>query len=179
MVAEKKVPRAPRGPSSDEMKDALLSYLQEHHPDQLMSALGQEFDRLGWQLIFTPPYKPQFQPIEMLWSHVKGYLGWTFQNGRTMADILRLLHDAFVGNSPDYTPVDCSKLIRHAQKDIMEFARNDPLLEVTDDDITTIRFKSQDDGAALSLAQSHVQSLEDAAAEESLHDAMEDDEEED
>ena len=37
----------------------------------------------GHSVNYLPPYHPELQPIEMLWSHVKGDLGMQYSVGRT------------------------------------------------------------------------------------------------
>ena len=32
-------------------------------------------DKEGWRCIFTPPYSPKLQPIELFWAHAKNYVG--------------------------------------------------------------------------------------------------------
>ena len=179
-IEAEKVPNAPLGPDTDEMKAALTSYLLENHPEQLASAVEKSFLREGFQLIFTPPYMPKFQPIEMLWNHVKGYLAQTFENGRTMQNVKELLHLAFIGaTEPLYAKVDCLKLVEHAHKDMSDWATRDADLMITGCDVKTIRYASPVDvGNALSAAQLHAQVAADAEAEQSVQDAVEDDDEE-
>ena len=39
----------------------------------LETRLQREFRGLGWGLLFTPPYSPKMQPIELLWRDTKNF----------------------------------------------------------------------------------------------------------
>ena len=96
-VQTKDVPNAPKGPTPDEMEAALLQYVQRHQPTLLYTCLQQAFADLDWVLVFAPPYTPSFQPAELLWAHVKGYVAYKHRNDRTLNDVIELLRDAFQG----------------------------------------------------------------------------------
>lgn len=51
--------------------------------------------KAGWQLLLTPPYEPEPQPIERIWGMVKGQVSRDYYLGRTVKATLNHLHDAF------------------------------------------------------------------------------------
>jgi transposase len=61
----------------------------------------------GATVLYLPPYSPDFNPIEMIWSKVKGLL-------RTIAArTVDALHDAFGNAFAAVTPNDISGCFRH------------------------------------------------------------------
>lgn len=68
------------------MRACLHKHMVAHRPDLVQSRLLNEFDKYGWQVIFTPPYTPQFQPIEMVWGHCKGHVARQYVSSRTFEE---------------------------------------------------------------------------------------------
>eukprot|EP00048_Salpingoeca_helianthica_P009572 m.137437 g.137437 ORF g.137437 m.137437 type:complete len:612 (+) comp14898_c0_seq4:228-2063(+) len=119
-----KVPKFPKGPSLDEMRACLLAHIQEHFAHLLRTRLTKLFDEKCYSLIFTPPYCPQFQPIELFWAHGKNYVADCFANGRSMAQAQEQLQAAFRGtHSPAMKkPVNCASLIQHCEDEMISWA---------------------------------------------------------
>ena len=46
-----------------QLQEGLTTALKRDKPEVLMSELEKHFNDEGWQLIYTPPYSPQFQPV--------------------------------------------------------------------------------------------------------------------
>ena len=62
----------------------------------------------GAELVFLPPYSPDLNPIEMVWSKVKSVL-------RTLAArTFEALEEAIVMALRSISPADASNCIRHA-----------------------------------------------------------------
>ncbi|CAB1117802.1 unnamed protein product [Ectocarpus sp. CCAP 1310/34] len=57
----------------------------------------------GWVLIWTPPYMPSFQPIELFWQHGKQYVSLNFELKRKMREVWVQIRKA-----------NCSKLVEDA-----------------------------------------------------------------
>ena len=57
-------------PYVKELQSELRAFLQTR-PDLQRSRLKSFFQEKEWTLIFTPPYCPAVQPIEMVWAFVK------------------------------------------------------------------------------------------------------------
>merc|ERR1712216_579213 len=64
-------------------------------------------------LLWTPPYYPECQPIEMLWADVKGKVARRYRRDRTMGVLFEQLREGF-----DYygTAERCAKKIAHTDK---------------------------------------------------------------
>jgi len=60
--------------SADELRAALSSWFRIHHPDLLQTELESISEHYDFDLIFTPPYCPKFQPIELLWRDSKNFV---------------------------------------------------------------------------------------------------------
>ena len=58
------------GPNNEELREALQEYLNIN-PHYQRSRAQKIFDNEGWQLLFTPPYNSECQPIEKIWAKVK------------------------------------------------------------------------------------------------------------
>ncbi|CAN0085238.1 unnamed protein product, partial [Sphacelaria rigidula] len=63
---------APSGPSKEQVALATYQYMKRLVPEQLMTRTELFFKEhdIGY-LIFTPPYCPTLQPIELFWAHGK------------------------------------------------------------------------------------------------------------
>ncbi len=107
-------PAWPDGPSAQEMRDALEAVVKVQQPDLLHSALENwaRQSRLTVELIFTPPYCPDLQPIEMIWGLVKNRVAADWFENRSMKQVLDHLFNAFYGGPKAmrtdecWTPVD-------------------------------------------------------------------------
>ena len=76
----------------------------------------------GHEILRTPPYHPELQPIETCWAIVKNQIARNCNF--TMANLIAQLEDAFNGVS-DKT---CSGLIKKVREIEDEFWREDALL---------------------------------------------------
>lgn len=106
-------------PSTSELLDALKLAVSSR-PDTQLSAIQKIFNRRGWQLIFTPPYTPQCQPIEKVWAYVKHHIASLFEPHRSVSVLLTHTILAFYGdplsNHPGVTEDLCQSLINHSYK---------------------------------------------------------------
>jgi transposase len=50
----------------------------------LRNDLQQRFDVLKYEIIYTPPYFPKFQPIERVWGWSKNFVALLFYSGRKL-----------------------------------------------------------------------------------------------
>jgi len=72
------------------------------------ASIGALVQSAGAELVYLPPYSPDLNPIEMIWSKVKSVL-------RTLAArTLEALEDAIVIALRAVTPSDATNCIRHA-----------------------------------------------------------------
>ena len=71
------------------------------------SGVREAIEAAGATLRYLPPYSPDFNPIENLWSKVKGKL-------RSLAArTIDTLHDAIADALTTVTPADCVGFFRH------------------------------------------------------------------
>lgn len=105
-------------PLNPELRAELQSFLS-NHPELQVGEMEKLFDSLGWELLWTPPYMPTLQPIELTWAAVKGRVASTFSVNRTVQQTREALYDAFYGDGRGYLGYqkeDCQKAISHAHK---------------------------------------------------------------
>ena len=106
-------------PSVKELNDALRVELPKHQEFQT-TEVQRIFDQLGWQLIYTPPYTPEVQPIEKVWAYVKHIVASSFTSTRTAATLHVDLVMAFYGGNPlsppGVTAEFCQSVIQHSFK---------------------------------------------------------------
>jgi hypothetical protein len=115
---------SPSSPSAKELLDALRVAVVGH-PESQRSELQNLFDQRGWQIIWTPQYTPETQPIEKVWAYTKNHIASLFTPRRTPSVLLVQTILSFYGNpSVDHegvTAVLCQKLILHTYKWCNEF----------------------------------------------------------
>jgi len=104
-------------PSAEELSHSLLAELSKH-PERQRTAVRRMFDERGWQLIYTPPYTPEAQPIEKVWAYVKHVVASVFTVKRTAkslhVDLIMAFYGAPPSLHPGVTPELCSSLLDHA-----------------------------------------------------------------
>jgi hypothetical protein len=134
-------------PTADEMRAWVKQYLLQH-PTINRTLLQQRFDELGWQLIYTPPYQCECQPIEMLWAYVKNYVGRMMGSDHSIPFVTQLARQGFYGD-PDnhHSPVDadlCQRLINHVLNWCNRFIAADDELSGSMDNLEEGLFPAQD-----------------------------------
>jgi hypothetical protein len=106
----------PYAPSFLELKDNLEIHIKNNEKFQI-TEIEKKFNFIGWQIIWTPPYTPETQPIEKIWAFIKNYIANNNKCGRKMDKLLKLITKAFYGNnsgSHQGVTVDlCNKIINH------------------------------------------------------------------
>ena len=50
----------------------------------------------GYDLIYTPPYLPNVQPIELIWSYVKRQVAREYVHNRTSSQLMIDFRNAFL-----------------------------------------------------------------------------------
>ena len=126
--------RSKYAPSLEEMKAFAKQYLKEH-PELSRSRLQKVMDEHGYRLIFTPPYTPQLQPIELLWAYVKNFVARSTSSSSTSESLQQLMRLGFYGdparNHEGVTPALCERLIGHCLKWMNQFIAADEDLDGT------------------------------------------------
>ena len=65
----------------------------------LWSKVERMFAEKGWKIIWTPPYAPKFQPIELVWGVGKQRAGCMYFKGRDLATTRAHLRIGWHGGS--------------------------------------------------------------------------------
>jgi hypothetical protein len=106
-------------PSVKELNEVLKEELPKHKEFQI-TEIQKLFDQEGWQLIYTPPYTPEVQPIEKVWAYVKHIVASNFTSDRTATslhvDVIMAFYGRPVLNLSGVTPELCQSLIHHAHE---------------------------------------------------------------
>ena len=89
--------------------------------DALLTNLEDWAKYKGTNLLFTPPYCPDLQPIELVWAIVKGRVAREWTKERTLREAFGHLCNAFYGGPTRiktmWKPISgklCSKLIERS-----------------------------------------------------------------
>ncbi|CAB1100446.1 unnamed protein product [Ectocarpus sp. CCAP 1310/34] len=75
------------GVSRAEVATATRENIRLNHPERLEKRVLTFMKNKGWALIWTPPYMPSLQPIELFWQHGKQYVSVTFELKRKMREV--------------------------------------------------------------------------------------------
>jgi transposase len=75
----------------------------------------------GHQVLWTPPYMPDLQPIELLWARIKNAVARLAVLKRRPDEARRQTEAAF----SEVDEEDCEKLVRHVEKWISEWMKQD------------------------------------------------------
>ncbi|CAF1341880.1 unnamed protein product [Rotaria sp. Silwood1] len=131
----------PLGPYKEELKIYIQSWIKQYPELQkvLIEKLFEEKSLAAkvnmpnfHYLIFTPPYCPQVQPIELVWAYVKGYVAKQFTPSRTLQQLTEQTKNGFNGDGNEHEGVSTEmvrKMILHAHKYCNMLIDDDPLLE--------------------------------------------------
>ena len=115
-------------PSCKQMRMWIKSYLLKH-PLTNQTLVQQEFARHGFQLIYTPPYQCDTQPIEMLWAYVKNYVGRVMGDDHSVKAVTELTRQGFYGDQVNnHAAVDatfCQSIINHTHKWLNKWIERD------------------------------------------------------
>lgn len=122
--------RSSNGLSRDEVAKATRVFFKRVHPMKLVERVDAFMQKKGWELIWTPPYMPSFQPIELFWQHGKHYVSFNYATKRTMKDVYVQIREGWYGN-PKWTgqeggwkEANCQRLVRHAIGNMNEWIKN-------------------------------------------------------
>jgi len=86
--------RSEGGPSKDDLLAAVRKFLDEH-PDHNRTVIEQLMSDKGYSLVYTPPFCPEMQPIELLWAEVKRYVADCCYHKRSPAEARAQTEDGF------------------------------------------------------------------------------------
>jgi hypothetical protein len=118
-------------PTLDELKVGLLLYAAEVKPHLLEDKVVTIMKEHGHRVLWTPPYSPDLQPIELFWAAGKNHAASKASAKISMMETVNNLREGWYGNLSKYDtqlnesqmeedynnikkyPVDCLKLFNH------------------------------------------------------------------
>ena len=113
--------RAPRGRSTEELRQAVFDTMEYYEPHLLQTWLENRFKDEGWTVIFTPPYLCNFLPVEPYWAYIKNSIGRRYFKGRDMVWIA----DECARRANE---IDCRDLIHHLHGSMDDWISLDTIL---------------------------------------------------
>ena len=122
--------RYPNGPSTEELQHATQEWLQSEFPEALDSKVEALFRKNKWGIVWTPPYCPKFQPIELVWGAGKQRAAHLYFKGRSLEQTRSHLRSGFYGGeshnkSKRWDEVDIAGCWRTAQDEMDKWIKND------------------------------------------------------
>lgn len=110
--------RGKAAPTLVELKAAVAAHLASN--PSLNTTLPQRaMAKEGYDLLYTPPYAPEVQPIELVWATVKHIVATQSKNNRSVADARNQTEVAFEQMTADA----CVARILHCQQFINAWLR--------------------------------------------------------
>jgi hypothetical protein len=104
------------GPSKEDLIAAVSKWLDDH-PDHNRSVTEQLMSDEGYALVFTPPFCPEVQPIELLWSNIKRQVAEQSTHKRSISETREQTEYAFEG----ITKMFCNSIVKHCHDWIDEW----------------------------------------------------------
>ena len=89
--------KGPNGPSEAELAAATVAWLKANKPEALDSKVEAMFRARGYGIVWTPPYCPKFQPIELVWGAAKQRASGMYYVGRDLMTTRLHLRLGFYG----------------------------------------------------------------------------------
>jgi transposase len=108
------------GASKQDLVAAVKQWLSDH-PDSNRTVVEQLLDDAGHSIVFTPPYCPSVQPIELLWAYVKRQVASQSTVGRTMTQTREQTEAAFESIRWTF----CNSVVKHCHDWIDAFLKTD------------------------------------------------------
>jgi transposase len=108
------------GPTLEQLKKAAKQHLTEH-PEINTTVPQQLFDDAGYELLYTPPYVSELQPIELIWAFTKALVARQSHRSRSV-------HTATVQTRKaidEVTAELCRKEIAHCHQWIDTFMQSE------------------------------------------------------
>jgi hypothetical protein len=82
-------------PTVEELKFGIMKYLKENRPDLLECKIEKKLKENGHRVLWTPPYSPHLQPIELWWAAGKNHAHSFARNGMTMKETVELVREGW------------------------------------------------------------------------------------
>jgi DDE superfamily endonuclease len=108
------------GPKKADLIAAVQKWLDEH-PNHNHTVVEQVMSDAGHTLIYTPPFCPEVQPIELLWAKVKRYVADRSTHNRSITEAREQTEDGFEKVTKSF----CMSIVAHCHDWIDSFLRTD------------------------------------------------------
>lgn len=108
------------GPNLKQLRAAVKLHLSQH-PEINTTVPHQLLSDAGYELLFTPPYVSQLQPIELIWAYTKQLVARQSHRSRTVEEAAAQTRKAM----DRVTAELCNDVIQHCQRWIDGFIRSD------------------------------------------------------
>ena len=125
----------PLVPTLDEMKHGFLKALRSSpdaaQRDKLLDEVVTFLQRRPQEhlCLWTPPYCPDMQPIEVFWATGKNYAASSHYNGRKMYETVTALREGWYGSlDGEHKAVSCAGLVKKAQSEMNKRIATDAFL---------------------------------------------------
>jgi hypothetical protein len=89
-------------PSLEELKVGLITYIKNNKPELLECQIEKTLKERGHRILWTPPYSPDLQPIELFWAAGKNHARSFARNGITMKETVEYVREGWYGNLEEY-----------------------------------------------------------------------------
>ena len=107
-------------PTRKELQAAVKAHLKQH-PGINKTKIDKLLQPLGHSIVWTPPFVPEVQPIELIWAYVKGLVASQYTLKRTLDQTRQQTDDAF----DTITAAMIQKRIAHCRKWIDAFLQTE------------------------------------------------------
>jgi hypothetical protein len=94
-----------------------------NNAQQNQTEIENELSKHQYRIIYTPPFTPEAQPIEMLWGTVKRQVAEKATINRTVDETRQQVRHAF--QAVTVTNEACNSLVEHCHKGIDDFIQTD------------------------------------------------------
>ena len=108
------------GPSKEDLQAAVQKWL-DAHPGHNRTIVEQIMDAEGFSIVYTPPFCPDVQPIELLWGKIKGSVAAQSTHNRSITETRTQTEDAFAA----ITFTFCNEVVRHCHDWIDSWLQTD------------------------------------------------------
>lgn len=108
------------GPSKQDLQAALQKWISEH-PEHNRTIVEKLLDDEKFSLIYTPPFCPEVQPIELLWGKVKKDVAARSSLNRSITETRKQAEEAFVKIKFQF----CNDVVRHCHDWINRWLQTD------------------------------------------------------
>jgi transposase len=108
------------GPTVLQLKEAAKLHLKQH-PEINTTVPQQLLDDAGYELLYTPPYVSELQPIELIWAYTKSLVARQSSRTRSVDTAAIQTREAMASVTAEL----CGKVISHCHKWIDAFMKSD------------------------------------------------------